>query len=145
MRTLLLLRHAKSDYPAGVPDHDRPLNERGRRDAPVAGRWLTAHAPALDLVLVSSARRAQQTWQLASADLDVPGVVRTEPRVYEASVSILLNVVRSIPETVQSALLVGHNPGLEELAELMANDGEPSASRAISVKYPTSEIGRAHV
>lgn len=140
MRRLVLLRHAKSDYPSGVRDHDRPLNARGQRDAPAAGAWLRDNVGDIDLVLVSSAARAQQTWQLASGSVRVIDEVRTEPRIYEADASTLLDVVRALPDSAHSALLVGHNPGLADLAAQIATDGDPEALGRMAMKYPTSGI-----
>jgi phosphohistidine phosphatase len=127
MRRLILLRHAKSDWP-DVPDHERPLAKRGRRDAPVVGRWLgeSGHVP--DSVICSTAVRARETWDLASAGLAeaAPGAspaVRYDPRVYEATVLGLLMLVREFDPAWRTALLVGHNPGLAELATGLAGPG----------------------
>lgn len=117
---LVLLRHARSDWP-DVADHDRPLASRGRRDASVAGHWLGAHGYAPDTVVCSTARRARETWDLASAGLAeaVPGAapsVRYESRVYEATVLGLLMLIREFPEASRTVLIIGHNPGIAELA-----------------------------
>jgi len=142
---LVLVRHAKSDYPWGVDDHDRPLNERGRRDAPAVGRWLDEHVTWRDgdgpIVLVSTARRAQLTWGLASAELGggwstVPVV--DEARIYEAPVSALLDVVRKAGGTSRLVVLVGHNPGLAGLTLHLAAD-DPLRRQATE-KFPTSAI-----
>ena len=117
MQTLVLLRHGKSSYPDGVDDHERPLNERGQREAPVAGRMIATSLPSdatLDEVLVSSATRAQQTWERVSAAVPV-GVVRTVPELYLASRSELLGVVNDLRGS-EVVMIVGHNEGLEELA-----------------------------
>jgi len=140
LRKLILLRHAKSDYPEGVRDHERPLAERGRRDAPVAGGWIADHIGAVDDVLVSSAVRAQQTWELASSRVHVTGVVSTEPSIYEAPASTLLDIVRALPDSSETVIMVGHNPGLEELAADLATDGDPDALGRMAMKYPTSGI-----
>ncbi|MFM9048645.1 MAG: SixA phosphatase family protein [Actinomycetota bacterium] len=140
MRRLILLRHAKSDYPPGVRDHDRPLNARGQRDAPAAGAWLRDNVGEIDVVMVSSAARAQQTWQLAGESVRVVDEVCTEPRIYEAATSTLLDVVRALPDSAHSALLVGHNPGLADLAAQIATDGDPEALGRMAMKYPTSGI-----
>ena len=123
-RRLVLIRHAKSDYPPGVPDHDRPLNDRGRRDAPEVGRWLGGHlgwsGGAAPLVLVSSAVRAQQSWTLAQQHLPAAwsaATTRTEPLIYEASVRTLLAIVSSVPTDVLTVVMVGHNPGLADLID----------------------------
>jgi phosphohistidine phosphatase len=118
-RRLVLLRHAKSDWP-DVADHDRPLAKRGRRDAPRVGRWLGESGFVPDAVVCSTARRARETWELAAAGLlaAVPGAspaVRYEPRVYEATVLGLLMLVREFQPDAATALIVGHNPGLADL------------------------------
>jgi phosphohistidine phosphatase len=114
-RRLVLLRHAKSDWP-DVPDRDRPLAKRGRRDAPRIGRWLRDRGYLPDVVVCSDARRARQTWKLVAPELDGSPDVRFEPRAYAASALNLLYLVQELPSRYWSALLIGHNPGLEELA-----------------------------
>jgi len=142
---LVLIRHAKSDYPWGVDDHDRPLNERGRRDAPAVGRWLAEHLAWTDdaepVVVVSTARRAQLTWGLVSAELGerwstVPVV--DEARIYEAPVSALRDVVREAGRTSRLVVLVGHNPGLAGLVLDLAADDD--LRREATAKFPTSAI-----
>jgi phosphohistidine phosphatase len=118
-RRLVLLRHAKSEWP-DVADHDRPLAARGRRDAPRVGRWLGESGYVPDAVVCSTALRARETWELAAAGLlaAVPGAssaVRYEPRVYEATVLGLLMLVREFPPDAATALIIGHNPGLSDL------------------------------
>ncbi len=137
---LVLIRHAKSDYPPGVADHERPLNDRGRRDAPEVGRWLAANVTpsGTTVVIVSSALRTQQTWAAASPCLsDAWDSVRieTDDRIYEASPWALREVVRDHPE-VETIVLVGHSPGLPQL---VAELGRPSPLRAQALaKFPTS-------
>ena len=109
-RTLILLRHAKSDWSTGEADTLRPLAKRGRRQAPEAGRWLAANIGSVDLAVVSPAERARSTWELASAELAAPPPTRFEERVYAASGSALLGLVRELPDDVKTAVLVGHNP-----------------------------------
>ena len=89
MRTLVLMRHAKSDYPGGVTDHDRPLADRGRREAALAGEWLTATLPEIDEILCSSAVRAQQT--TAATGLARP--IRTSGEIYDASPDEILQQI----------------------------------------------------
>src|SRR5215469_17757042 len=110
-RRLVLLRHAKSDWPEDVADHDRPLAPRGRRDAPLVGRWLARAGYVPDIAICSTARRAQETWRLASATLGsgpsaVGPAVRLEPRVYEATVLGLLMLVREFPEADRTVAIV---------------------------------------
>jgi phosphohistidine phosphatase len=132
-RTLILLRHAKSDWSGSVPDIDRPLAERGRAQAPLAGRWLAGHADRIDLAVVSPAKRARETWDLVSAQLAPAPPVRFDERVYAASANRLLDVVRGIPDEARTALLVGHNPGIEELATLLADEDVIMRTAGIAV------------
>lgn len=139
MRRLLLLRHAKSDWP-DVADHERPLAKRGRRDGPVVGRWLGKHGYVPDAVVCSTARRARETWDLAAAGLAeaVPGAappVRYEPRVYEATVLGLLMLVREFSDELGTVLIVGHNPGLAELAVGLTAPPPPPPSA-----FPTAAV-----
>jgi phosphohistidine phosphatase len=138
-RRLVLLRHAKSDWPEDVADHDRPLAARGRRDAPLVGRWLAAAGHVPDDVVCSTAHRARQTWDLASATLkEACGAsppVRYEPRVYEATVLGLLMLVRELPDERRVVAIVGHNPGIAELAVgLAAPPPQPPVS------FPTAAV-----
>ncbi|MEW2395557.1 histidine phosphatase family protein [Streptomyces sp. NPDC046862] len=139
-RRLVVLRHAKSAWPEGVPDHDRPLGPRGLRDAPAAGRALAAADCLPDLALCSTAERARATWELAAAQWDTPPPVRHDPRLYGADVPELLDVVREAPDEVATLLLVGHNPGLEELVLELAGDDLDDALDVVRAKFPTSAI-----
>jgi phosphohistidine phosphatase len=135
LRRLVLLRHAKSDWPEDVADHDRPLAPRGRRDAPLVGRWLVRSGYLPDAVVCSTARRARETWELAAAGLPAPPVPRVESRVYEATVLGLLMLVRELPDELRTVVFVGHNPGLAELAVgLAAPPPYPPAS------FPTAAV-----
>jgi phosphohistidine phosphatase len=139
MRRLMLLRHAKSDWPAGVPDHDRPLNDRGRAAAPLMGRYLADEGLLPDLAVVSSAQRTQETWALVAPALG-PVEARTEPRVYEAPADRLLAVLREAPDTARTLLLVGHNPGTEDLARRLVGHGDRYAIARLGQKYPTAGL-----
>jgi phosphohistidine phosphatase len=117
VRTLVLLRHGKSSYPDGVDDHDRPLSERGEREAPIAGRLIADALPAgavIDEALISSATRAQQTWNLVRESVTARSV-RTVPELYLATRSELLEIVNRQHDS-DVVMIVGHNEGLEELA-----------------------------
>ncbi|MEU3986267.1 histidine phosphatase family protein [Streptomyces sp. NPDC026672] len=140
LRRLVVLRHAKSAWPEGVADHRRPLAPRGRRDAPAAGRALAEADCLPDLALCSTAVRARQTWELASAEWGTPPPVRHDPRLYGAGPDELLDVVREVPAEVETLLLVGHNPGLEELVLDLAGDALDDALDAVRAKFPTSAI-----
>jgi phosphohistidine phosphatase len=132
-RTLVLLRHAKSDWTHDVADADRPLAKRGTRQAPEAGRWLASHLDRIDLAVVSSALRARSTWELASAELPSPPEVRVDQRVYAASETELLEVVRDLPDGLSTVVLVGHNPGLEDLVDALTGSWTPMPTSAIAV------------
>ncbi len=135
-RTLLVLRHSKSAYPAGTADADRPLSDRGRRDAAKAGRWLRDQGLTPDLVVCSTAERTRETWDLVSDQLgwagDEPRMLRYDPRLYEASPGDLLTVVQETPDETRILALVGHNPGSAELVLALA--GQPGLS------FPTSAL-----
>ncbi|GJD63352.1 SixA phosphatase family protein [Methylobacterium frigidaeris] len=137
MRRLILLRHAKSDWPDGASDIDRPLAPRGREAAPKMAAYLAAEGLIPDRVLVSPARRTQETWDLVKPALGaMPD--ETVPQIYEAPVSRLLDVVHSIPDEAATALMIGHNPGFQDLARLLGKPGEER--RALTKKYPTAAI-----
>ncbi|WP_086722581.1 SixA phosphatase family protein [Streptomyces carpinensis] len=140
LRRLVVLRHAKSARPEGVADHDRPLAPRGRRDATAAGRALAEADWLPDLAVCSTALRARRTWDLASAQWGTPPPVRHDPRLYAADVPALLEVVRETPSEVETLLLIGHNPGLEELVLHLAGDGLDDTLDRLRVKFPTSAI-----
>ncbi|MGP4049166.1 SixA phosphatase family protein [Streptomyces sp. 2A115] len=140
LRRLVVLRHAKSAWPDGVADHERPLAPRGRRDAPAAGRALAEADCLPDLALCSTAVRARQTWELAAAQWGTPPLVRHDPRLYAADVPELLEAVREVPAEVNTLLLIGHNPGLEELVLTLAGDSLDDALDDVRTKFPTSAI-----
>jgi phosphohistidine phosphatase len=146
--TLILLRHAKSDWSGEEPDHERPLAARGRRQAPEAGRWLAGHVGAVDQAVVSTAERARSTWSLAAAELTVAPTVRLDDTVYGASSGTLLRVVHELPEDATTVVVVGHNPGLEDLASHLSGSRiamPTSALAVLAVAGPWSEAGPASV
>ncbi|MEU6350790.1 histidine phosphatase family protein [Streptomyces sp. NPDC047072] len=140
LRRLVVLRHAKSAWPDGVPDHERPLGPRGHRDAPEAGRILATTGLLPDLALCSTAVRARRTWELASAEWGTPPPVRLDPELYGADVPELLAAVQDTSPEVETLLLVGHNPGLEELVLTLAGDGLDDTVEEVRTKFPTSAI-----
>jgi phosphohistidine phosphatase len=142
--TLVLLRHGKSDWSGDEPDHLRPLARRGQRQVPEAGRWLAGNVGVIDLAIVSPAERTRQTWRLAAAELDVPARVREDDRVYAASAQSLLGVLREVPGEVATVVLVGHNPGLEDLVASLTGGWVPmptSALAVIDLPGPWSDAG----
>jgi phosphohistidine phosphatase len=140
LRHLVVLRHAKSAWPEDVPDHERPLAPRGRRDAPAAGGALAGADLLPDLAVCSTALRARQTWELACGQWGTPPPLRLDPRLYGAGVPELLEVVHAMPAEVDTLLLVGHNPGAEELVLELAGDGLDDTLGEVREKFPTSAI-----
>ncbi|MBI5462442.1 MAG: histidine phosphatase family protein [Gammaproteobacteria bacterium] len=117
---LLLLRHAKSDWDQSCDDFDRPLNARGRHDAPRIGRWLREHDMLPDRVLSSPAHRAAQTAQAVCAQLGYPAErIVWDKRLYLAALETLLDILAEQTDHPQRLLLIGHNPGLEDLLEYL--------------------------
>ena len=139
MRRLILLRHAKSAWPDGVSDLDRPLAERGRDAAPRMGRYLAEENLLPDLVLVSPARRTQETWDLVRAAIGEADT-RTEPRIYEAPSARLLAVVKEVPASVRTLLMIGHNPGFADLSKHLVGHGDRYAFARLTQKYPTAGL-----
>ncbi|MFE7814658.1 SixA phosphatase family protein [Streptomyces sp. NPDC057433] len=139
-RRLVVLRHAKSARPEGVPDHDRPLAARGERDAPAAGHAIAEAVGPPGLALCSTAVRARRTWEPVAAQCDTPPPVRYEPRLYAAGVHDLLAVVREVPAEVGTLLLIGHNPGLADLVLTLAGDGVDDTLDRVRAKFPTSAV-----
>jgi phosphohistidine phosphatase len=137
-RKLVLLRHAKSAWPDDVPDHDRPLARRGRRDAPAAGQWLRRTGCVPDHVLCSTARRARETWQLAQGELGARPPAVFEPGVYAASAGSLLELVRRLPPAARTVVVVGHDPALPELALALAGTNAGHDHRAAARSAATS-------
>ncbi len=137
MKRLLLLRHAKSDWPDGVRDLERPLGDRGRHAAPRMGRYLRDEMLLPDLVLISPALRTRETWALVKPELAGSPAERLEARIYEAPASRLLDVVRETPDDVRTLLLVGHNPSSQELALTLTGFGDRYAASRMAAKYPT--------
>jgi phosphohistidine phosphatase len=139
-RRLMLLRHAKSDWP-DVPDLKRPLAKRGRRDAPGVGRWLRGHGYLPDTVICSVADRARQTWELVAPELGGSPSVTFEPRAYDASAQTLLYLARELPGTCRAALLIGHNPAIGELATYLAEPrGADGAPQGPGLRFPTAAV-----
>lgn len=125
-RELLILRHGKSDWDVEVEDFQRPLKERGRRDARRMGAWLLRQDLVPDHVVTSPAERALTTARKVCKALGVgSGAVRRDSRVYAAGVDELLEALGDCPEATRRVLLVGHNPGLEELLRYLTGGAVP--------------------
>ncbi|MEL7465296.1 MAG: histidine phosphatase family protein [Pseudomonadota bacterium] len=111
-KRLLLMRHAKSDYPAGIDDHDRPLNRRGRLAAALMGAYLAEAARLPDLAYVSTAARAQETW----ARMTVEAQMEPRASLYHASAATMLEVAAEAPDGAETLLLLWHQPGIQDAA-----------------------------
>ena len=141
MKRLLLLRHAKSARPPGVADHQRPLAPRGVGDARNMGAYLRREMLIPDLVLVSTAARTRQTWDLVAPALGEAPSVRFEKAIYDAdSTSRLEALVRRAPVAAKVLLMIGHNPGFEEFAHWLVGRGDRLALARMDEKYPTCAL-----
>jgi len=137
---LILMRHAKSDWPEGVADFNRPLKKRGRKAAQAMGEWLLAHKLIPDWIVASPAERARDTAEKLCKGLGVKkrAVIHYDDRIYEANVSNLKSVLADCPTFARRVLLVGHNPGLDELLGYLvagvtpAEDGKLFATATIA-------------
>ncbi len=139
MKTLFLLRHAKSSWDdPGLADHDRPLAPRGRRAAKKLGEHIRREGLAPQLVLCSSARRARETLDGIAPALGDEPEVRIEPALYGATPGDLIDRIHEVPEDFESTMLIGHNPAIQELALTLASAG-PELD-AIARKYPTGAL-----
>lgn len=139
-RRLILFRHAKSAWPENVVDHERPLTDRGHKAAPVMGAWLAKSRLVPDLVLVSTARRTRDSWALVKRPFKVEPQSQTLSAIYEASPGVLLEEIRKVDDAVLTLMLVGHNPGMEDLAKLLMADDGGEAGERLRTKFPTAAI-----
>ena len=137
MKRLLLLRHAKSARPAGVADHERPLAARGRDDARSMGRYLAEETFLPDLALVSTSTRTRETIGILAQELRETPVTRFEHRLYDASATRMLAVIAETAPEIDTLLVIGHNPGMAELAQFLAGHGDRYAFARMRVKFPT--------
>ncbi|MET7602770.1 histidine phosphatase family protein [Streptomyces avermitilis] len=137
-RRIVLFRHAKADWPQ-VSDHERPLADRGRTDAAVAGRKLADTGIPVDLALCSTATRTRETWKLAVHELPHRPKTVYEERLYEASPGEIIAVLNEIPDDVQNVVLIGHNPGVQGLADILAGSAEgDTRTRMADRDFPTA-------
>ncbi len=141
MKTIFLLRHAKSSWDdRSLADHDRPLSERGRRAAPRIGVYMRGAGCQPDLVLCSTSERTRQTLKAVLSELDVEPVVEFEEELYLAAPSAMIDLVRSVPDTVEAVLLVGHNPGTGMLAGELSGFGLAGQLNLMRAKFPTTGL-----
>lgn len=138
-KTLILFRHAKSSWTDNVEDHDRPLADRGRKAAPIMAKWLAGKALKPTVALVSTARRTQETWGLIAPEL---GKVtkRDVAEIYDAPAERILDAIHAVEHSVESLIIVGHNPGMEDLARLLMKGDGGKAGARMREKFPTAAV-----
>ena len=144
MKTLFLLRHAKSSWnDPNLQDFDRPLNARGRRAAELIGTYIREHEVSPELVMSSPAVRARETIEIILKNVKLPAELRFDQRIYEASPLVLIEVISQFDEDKSSVLLVGHNPGMEDLVfDIVPDDGNSPLRDVVWEKYPTGALAR---
>jgi phosphohistidine phosphatase len=140
MRRLMLLRHAKAKRPEQVKDFDRPLKAVGRDQARLVGEYMAAHGFVPHFALVSTAIRASETFDLVDIFLHPPPQRADEPAIYEATPETLFKIVRRLPPRQSDALLVGHNPGFEELASELIGSGDEAMLTRFGRHMPTAAL-----
>jgi phosphohistidine phosphatase len=141
MRRLLLFRHAKAERSEpGARDQTRVLTERGRKDAAVIGAYMTTHDLVPDQVAVSPAARTQQTWTHASKHFDPAPPATSNEALYDATAHSILDVIKATPAAAHTLLVIGHNPGLHELALMLVASGDIDTRERLGEKFPTSGL-----
>ena len=136
----MVVRHAKSAWPPGVPDRQRPLGPRGQVDAPRVGAFLRERLGGPQLGAVSPALRARETWELLAVQLGPVPEVRTDDRIYDEWGARMIDVVRELPEEASTVVIVGHEPGVSRLVLQLADRANPTARDRISTKFPTCAV-----
>jgi phosphohistidine phosphatase len=141
MHRLLLLRHAKAERSRpGERDRDRRLDDRGRDDAPRIGAYMAKHGLVPDRAVVSIAARTRETWEAVAASLAETPTADFDDRIYEASPAALLQVIKETSPETQTLLIVGHNPGLQELATLLIATGDVETRQRLKENFATSAL-----
>lgn len=142
MKTVLLLRHAKSDWShKGLSDKERPLAKRGIKAAPKMGKYIAKHNLVPDLIVCSPARRAQQTCELAVSKMNALPRIVTNDALYDFSgEGAYLDAIRSAPDSASTVMLVGHNPTIYYLAQMLAGAGDLNLRADMTAKFPTAAL-----
>jgi phosphohistidine phosphatase len=141
MRRLMLLRHAKAERSQrSVNDRDRVLIKRGHRDATIIGTYMAIHALVPDYVAISPAARTQETWKFAATAFRPAPAVMTVEQLYDATPHTIFAVIKAAPAAAHSLLVIGHNPGLHEVALMLVTSGDPEARDRLLEKLPTSGL-----
>ena len=138
MRRLLLLRHAKAERSEpGIEDHSRVLIERGRKDAAKIGAYMAGHALVPDRVVMSPSARTQETWKFAATAFRPTPAAMSAERLYNAATHAILGVIKDTPASAHSLLVIGHNPGLHEIALMLIATGDIDTRERLREKLPT--------
>lgn len=141
MRRLILLRHAKAERSEpGMSDNSRALIDRGRKDAARIGGYMAGHGLIPERVLISPAARAQETWKHAAGAFRPAPAVLSAERLYDATPHTILAVIKDTPANAHTLLIVGHNPGLHDLAVMLVASGDIDARERLREKLPTSGL-----
>src|SRR6478609_7439918 len=141
MRRLLLLRHAKAERSeAGIEDRVRSLIDRGRKDAAKLGAYMATHGLVPDRVAASPSARTQETWKFAAAAFRPAPAASSSERLYNATPSAILGVIKETPAAAHTLLIVGHNPGLHELALMLIASGDVDTRERLREQLPTSGL-----
>ncbi len=141
MKSLFLLRHAKSSWSdPSLDDFDRTLNPRGRQACGLVAAYIASHRMAPDLVLCSAAQRVRETVDGLVGAFDAPPQIVFEESLYMAAADRLLARLHAVPDDVGTVMMVGHNPGLEDLAGALVGGGDPAAAARMMEKYPTAAL-----
>lgn len=142
VKKLMLMRHAKSAWPLGVLDEDRPLAQRGHNEAPLVGTWMLEHGCVPDYILCSSALRTRQTCTWVCSRLgDKAPTPKLEDRIYRGSEAQILSVINHVPDTVTSLLVIMHMPAVQNLAMRLASvKSDEDAVMDLASHYPTSGL-----
>jgi phosphohistidine phosphatase len=146
MKTLLVLRHAKSSWDdQALDDHARPLNKRGQRDAPRMGTLVEDYGLIPDVVISSDAVRARLTAEAVAEAAHYAGEILLDPRLYLAGPADILSLLQQVRKDAGTVMIVGHNPGLHELALELTGDGDGAAISQLRTKFPTGALATLYV
>jgi phosphohistidine phosphatase len=138
---LILLRHSKAEKAEpGMSDHERPLNERGRADAPKIGAYLARHKLVPDRVLVSTARRTRETWDGVRSAFAGKPAADFDERLYNAGADAIVALIKETGRRAATLMVVGHNPGIHEAARLLIASGDVEARERLNEGLPTSGL-----
>jgi phosphohistidine phosphatase len=140
MLRLMLLRHAKSSWPTGMQDAERPLSDRGEAAARLMGGYMAHHLLIPERVLCSPARRTRDTWTGVSSPWPRPVDVVFDGRLYGATCQGIVSIIRDQDDALRTLLLLGHNPGMQEAAEWLIAAGDVEQRERLREKFPTAAL-----